>query len=570
MSYPDIDDDNFYKIINKKYSRAYKIPNDTKTLKEFCFPSKFQLQIPQLFLAEYINPKSPYKGILAYHEIGSGKTCSMIRITENFIGKFNIIVVVPAALEGNFRSELRSQCAGNEYLTNSERILLNKLHPSSNEYKELIKKSDNRINKYYTIYSYDIFVRLLKQSKINFRNTLLVIDEIHNMVSETGTRYEELYAAVHSAHQSLRLVIMTATPIYNAPDEVALTMNLLLPKEKQLPIGRDFVKQFMDVKYTSNGPTYNIKNMDLFKESIKGYVSYYAGAPAHTYPRSEIFFVRTKMSDKQYKLYKKIIATESKSTKVKDYVNEEISNSFFIASRAVSNIVFPNNKVGEQGFDSMTADNYLISNMQILSPKFVKILRRIKKCEGTVFVYSNFLSYPGIKSFVEFLEHQHYKNYETNGVGEKRFAVWSGDESKLYKEEIKAVFNNKNNRNGSQIKIIIGSPATREGLSLLRLSEIHLIDVYWNFSRMRQIIGRGIRFCSHKDVPYSKQEVNVYIYLAVHPEIKISIDEYILKMALSKKDINKEFETALKESAVDCTLFANANSRPGDNIVCDV
>ena len=569
MSYPDIDDGNFYKITNKKYAR-YKIPKETRTLKEICFPKEFQLQMPQLFLAEYINPKTPYRGIMVYHGLGSGKTCSAIQIAEKFKKNSQVIIVLPAALETNFRSELRSFCAGSNYLSDTERLVLKNLSPASYEYKEIIKMSDERINKYYTIYSYDKFVKLLKLNKLKFKNTLLIIDEVHNMVSETGTRYEELYNAVHSADDTLRLVILTGTPIYNSPEEIALTMNLLLPDDKQLPIGKKFVNEFMDITYKKNGPVYNVKNMDLFKEAIKGFLSYYAGAPPHTYPRSELFFVKTKISDKQYKLYKKIIAAESKMTKMKDYVNEDITNNFFIASRSVSNIVFPNNKLGDKGFESMMDDDYSVARMKELSSKFVKILRKIKKCEGTVFVYSNFKEYAGIKTFAKFLEHQHFKNYEMDGPGARRYAFWTGDETKMYKEEVRAVFNNKNNVDGSQIKVVLGSSAIKEGVSLQRLAEIHIIDVYWNFSRMNQIIGRGIRFCSHKDVPYRKQQVNVYIYLAVHPDIKISIDEYILKMALNKELINKQFERALKESGVDCQLFKNANNRSGDEIVCEI
>lgn len=569
MSYVDIDDDNFYSFINKKYAK-YKIPNEKKTLRQICFPKKFQLQLPQLFLAEYINPKTPYKGILVYHGLGSGKSCAAIQIAEKFKRVSSIIIVLPAALESNFRSELRSLCGGNNYLKDNERLTLGNIHPSSNEYKEIIKRTDERINKYYTIYSYDKFVKLLKNDKLNLENTLLVIDEIHNMVSETGIRYEELYNAVHSTDESTRLVILTGTPIYNAPEEIALTMNLLLPDDKQLPTGRNFTKKFMDIKYTKSGPIYNVKNMDTFKKSLKGYLSYYQGAPTYVYPRSELFFVKVKMSDKQYKLYKKIVAIESKGTKIKDYVNEEISNSFFIASRAVSNVVFPNGKLREKGFESMTDDDYSISSMRELSPKFTKILRKIKKCEGTVFVYSNFKEYAGIKTFAKFLEYQHFKNYNSNGGGKRRFAIWSGDESKMYKEEIKAVFNNVNNVDGSQLKVILGSSAIKEGVSFLRLAEIHIIDVYWNFSRMNQIIGRGIRFCSHKDMPYEKQLVNVYIYLAVDPDIKISIDEYILKMALNKELINKQFKKTLKESAIDCELFMNANLVSDEDIICDI
>lgn len=567
--YVDNDDDNFYKFINKKYAK-YKIPKKQKTMRQICFPKKYEFQIPQIFLAEFINPKTPYRGILVYHRIGAGKTCSAIHIAENFKKIKKIIVVLPASLKGNFRSELRSACTGSYYLKDSERKLLKKYHPSSLEYKDIIDISDTRIDKYYTIYSYNKFVDLIKTNSINLANVLLIIDEIHNMISETGIYYKSLYDIIHSSPNSMRLVIMSATPIFDKPIEIALTMNLLL-HDKQLPTGQEFVNTFIDIKYTNKGPTYKVKNMSLFKEYIRGYVSYFRGAPPYVFPRMELFIVKTKMSDIQQKLYRKIIATESKTSNVKDYVNVDISNSFFIGTRMVSNFVFPNKKLGLEGFESLKENDLSIEKIKQYSPKFLKILRKIKKCEGTVFVYSNFKEFSGIRTFVRLLEYHHFKNYEYHGSGKKRFAIWSGDQDFMFKEEVKAVFNNKNNEDGSQIKVILGSPSVKEGVSFLRVQEVHIIDVYWNWSRNLQIIGRAIRFCSHKDMPYDKQLVKVYIYLAVHPNIKRSIDEHIMKMAIQKNLVNNVFETALKESAIDCTLFKNANVYPGeDDIKCEV
>ena len=570
-NYPDVDDDNFYKFINKKYAR-YKIPNEKKTLREICFPTKYELQLPQKFLAEFINPKTPYTGVLVYHEIGSGKTGSAINICEKFIGYKEIVVVLPAFLKSNFRAELRSTHIGNKYITEAERTLLKKYHPSDSEFKEIIKISDARIDKYYTIYSYNKFVDLLMKGELKLRNTLLVIDEIHNMVSETGLYYQVLYDTIHSAPKSLRLVLMSATPIFDKPVEIALTMNLLLDRDKQLPVGQDFVNTFMDITYTNRGPIYDVKNLELFKDYVRGYVSYFRGAPPVSYPRSEINFVKVKMSDKQLRIYRKIIAKEATTSHVGDYVNDDISNNFFIGTRMVSNICFPNNKVGKAGYDSLKDKDLDTPNLWEYSPKFAKILRKIKKATGPVFVYSSFKEFGGIRSFVRVLEHHNFKNYEEHGSGRKRFAIWTGDQSVPLKDEIKNVFNNKNNEDGSQIKVILGSPSIREGVTLLRVQEVHIIDPYWNESRILQVIGRSIRFCSHRDLPYERRLVKVYIYLSVHPSIKISVDQYIMQMAITKRYVKSKFDHALKETAVDCTLFKNANTYPEDehDIICEV
>jgi len=565
--YQDPSDDNFYSFINKKYTQ-YKITKRKRTLEQICFPKKYQFQVPQKFLADYINPKTPYTGILVFHRIGAGKTCTAINIAENFKKKKQIMIVLPASLKGNFRSELRSLCAGENYLTNKEREELKRYHPSDSQYKSIIKRSDERIDKYYIIYSYNKFVNLIKQNKLKLNNTLLIIDEIHNMISETGIYYESLYNIIQSASTDLKIVLMSATPIFDKPVEISLTMNLLIGKNK-LPTGIDFANTFIDMHMTARGPIYSTKNMELFKNYIRGYVSYYRGAPPYVFPLTEMHIVKCKMSNQQLKLYNKVIKKEF--TNPGDYINEDISNSFFIGTRMISNFMFPNKQIGEEGFNSLSDGDFSILKLKIYSPKFLKILRRIRRCQGTVFVYSNFKEYGGIRVFVRMLEEYGYKNYQYHGSGRKRFATWTGDEDPMYKEEIKAVFNNKNNSDGSKIRVILASSSAKEGVSFLRVQEVHIIEPYWNLSRIDQIIGRAVRFCSHKDMEIDKQLVKVYIYLATHPKLKMSIDQRIMQIAINKRKINLDFETALKESAVDCELFKNANVYPGEeNIICEI
>lgn len=564
QSYPSVDDDDFYKFINKKFEKR-KIPAEKKTLKEFCFPQTYELQIPQKFLADFINPKTPYTGILVYHKIGGGKTCVAVNLAEGFKKHKKIVVVLPASLKGNFRTELRTPCAGNNYLTADDRTKLRGLLPTDPAYKDIIKKSDAKIDKYYTIYSYNKFVNLIKNKQMSLKNTLLIIDEVHNMISETGTYYENIYDLVMSAPKDFRLVLMSATPIFDKPIEVALTINLL-NRNNQMPTGAEFYDTFLETIHTSKGINYEVKNMDIFKSYVRGYISYYRGAPAHVFPVTELHFVKCHMSDSQYKIYKKIVKEESSEHK-EITETSDISNSFYIGTRMVSNFTYPNEKINRDGWDSLEDSDLSSTNIKEYSPKFAKILRKIKRCDGTVFVYSNFKEFGGIKPFVRLLEHHHFKNYDINGIGKKRFAVWSGDQHPEYKENIKTIFNKKENKDGSLIKIIIGSSSIKEGVTLLRVQEVHIIEPYWNWSRMEQIMGRAIRFCSHKDVERAKRLVKVYIYLSTHPNIRMSIDEKIMQIAIKKQQINLVFEKSLKEAAVDCTLFKNGN---GNDIVCDV
>jgi len=555
VHYPSISDPQFYQKLIQIFHQ-YHIKSRPQSFQEICFPKRYHFQVPQKFLAEYINPKTPYHGLLIYHRVGAGKSCTAISIAENFKSTHQIIVVLPASVIDNFRSEIRSECTGETYISKKDRKLLKNLPVNSRERREIIRRSNERIAQYYQIYSYNKFVQLLISGTLRLEKTLLIIDEVHNLVSEEGSYYYTVHHAIQNAPSDLRVVIMTATPIFDKPVEIALTMTLLL-RDRQMPVGKDFTSQFL----VRVGEDYRPKNLDKFKEYLKGYVSYFRGAPQIAFPREKYHLVRCPMSTFQQKVYRLTLGTEPKFPF--DYLNVRISNNFYISSRMVSNIVFPNGRLGRAGFESLQEKDLEPDRLERYSPKFLAALRRIRRTTGTVFVYSNFREYAGIRAFARILEHYGYRNYEFHGPGKRRFAVWTGGQRTELRDEIKTVFNDIRNQDGSLIKIVCGSSALSEGVSFLRVQQIHILEPYWNFSLIEQVVGRGVRHCSHRDVPPDKRLVKVYIYLATLKN-GVSIDQKIMRMALKKKVLNLQFERAIKETAIDCRLFYHANVYKGE------
>jgi len=560
--------------ITKKYKK-YKLKPSNENMKELCQPSKYQLQPQQKFLPEYLyDNKKNINGLLIYHRIGSGKTCTAINIAEKFKKTYNIIIILPAALIGNFKDELISNCPGeNIYITESENNRLKDTEYNSVEYKEIMNKVDERIKKYYTIYSYHKFVELVQEKKIKLKNSVLIIDEIQNMISMTGTFYRTLKSIIDKTDQdSIKVFLLSATPMFDRPVEIALTLNLLRPKTL-LPVGIDFNNEFISANKDESGINYRAIHLKKFKELTTNLISYYRGAPPQTFPQMEFKVVRCNMHEFQYKSYLTSLSKLDDNIKgfFKDVDLLKLPADFFLGPRMVSNVAFPNKSIGDVGFSSFKDNKLQLQTVEKYSIKFYKIFKKIKKSEGPVFVYSNFKEVGGLKSFIQFIEYHGFKNYKTFGEGSKRYSVWSGDEPHHVKEEIKHIYNQKDNYDGSKIKIMLGSPSIKEGVSLLRVEQIHILEPYWNLSRIQQIIGRGIRFCSHKDMPKSKQIVNVYLYLATHIKEDLSIDEYIWSLAKKKNKLIEQFEHILKENAIDCQLFHSRNYYKNDEkkLICN-
>jgi superfamily II DNA or RNA helicase len=64
-----------------------------------------------------------------------------------------------------------------------------------------------------------------------------------------------------------------------------------------------------------------------------------------------------------------------------------------------------------------------------------------------------------------------------------------------------SIFNEKENKMNKNIQVILTGPVAKEGISLFRVQKAYLVNISWNFSNLKQILGRTVRLCSHKDVP---------------------------------------------------------------------
>lgn len=566
--YPDIENDDFNDLITNKFNQ-FKIRDSKKTMKQLCTPKKFKLQNSQKLVSSYINPKSPYKNLLVFHQIGSGKTCAAITIAEGWKNKKKIVVLTPASLIDNFRDELRSDCGNNNYITKKEKQQLSKLKSTDKEYIKIINKTNERIAKYYNIMSYHKFIDKVLANKMSLKNTLLIVDEIQNMISESGTFYRVLHKKILSSGNDLIVVLLSATPMFDKPQEIALTLNLLRPKHP-FPTGSNFIDKYLKKSKTKNGIVHHPHNMDDFKRRIRGLISYYRGADPISYPESEFKIKRLVMDDFQYKSYLGALSNEDGYIRGA-FTSDDILNlptNFMIGPRIVSNVAFPNKSTAEEGLKSFRGEELELQNLKKYSIKFYHILRSLKKSEGPCFVYSNFKTYGGIDAFARVLKKHGWKDFKNHGEGKKRFAIWSGNETIEYKSKLKCTFNQKNNKDGSKLHIMLGSPSIKEGVTLKRLDQMHILEPYWNMSRMLQIIGRGVRYCSHADMPKRRRIVQIYLYLAKTQNSKESIDQYIWKMANKKAKLIYKFERFMKEHAIDCELFYNANYDEENPLVC--
>jgi len=108
----------FVEFINKLFQKKYRaeIVDETTTVscEDRRSAEQFGLLTHQKIVKDYLNLYSPYRGLLLFHGLGSGKTCSSIAIAEGLKSDKRVFVMTPAFLRTNYLKELK-KCGDDVY-----------------------------------------------------------------------------------------------------------------------------------------------------------------------------------------------------------------------------------------------------------------------------------------------------------------------------------------------------------------------------------------------------------------------------------------------------------------------
>jgi hypothetical protein len=112
-----------------------------------------------------------------------------------------------------------------------------------------------------------------------------------------------------------------------------------------------------------------------------------------------------------------------------------------------------------------------------------------------------------------------------------------------------------NNKYGSKVKVILISQAGSEGLDFKFIRQVHVLEPWYNMNRIEQIIGRAVRTCSHKDLPFEERNVEIFLHgsLLMNEEEEAA-DLYVYRLAELKAIQVGHVSRVLKKISVDCLL----------------
>ena len=324
--YPNLNDKNFnIKISEKKEfndtSYDGTLQSDFKKYADILSNADFELSNHQLFVKNFLSFNTPYNSLLLYHGLGTGKTCSSIGICEEYrdylkqtgINK-RIIIVASPNVQDNFKLQLFDErklefidglwnmksCIGNKFLKE-----INPTNMKGLTKEKIITQIKTLINTYYLFLGYIEFSNFIekvqgnnknKKSKITettkiknlnqyFSKGLIVIDEVHNIRNTEENKIkivaDNVLKLITSAND-VRLLLLTATPMYNSYKEIIWLLNLMNINDK-----RGYI-QTKDIFDTDGNFKKDKEGNEIGKELLirksTGYISFVRGENPYIFP----------------------------------------------------------------------------------------------------------------------------------------------------------------------------------------------------------------------------------------------------------------------------------------------
>ena len=482
------------------------------------------------------------RGMLIWHSTGSGKTCTATAIMEGFWGTDMDIIY----------------CSKIEALTSNPPTTFYEC--ATNLFPRFAGKSIKEMEKEFKNIRFLSFAKLanrIENKTINLNNCILIIDEVHNLfrpLPNQKKQHEYLQKLLldEKKFPKLKVFILTAT-LGDNPNEIIKLLNIVKNKD---------IKK---IEYD------DISNIDVFKEKIRGLISYFDMSNDRSkFPLvidNEPKYIN--MSKKQFEIY--IQKYNEVKKEHKDYDKLAASNSlnkYWMAARKYSNMLYK----FEKG----------ISSLRDFSPKLEELIANILKYpDEKQYAYSAFYENKGYggqgilavglelkKKGYEQLTPSEAKrifNNPTESDKKPRYILAITTQLGLDKgkelNEMTTLYNAPFNSNGEYVKIILASQSFNEGLDLKGVRHIHIFEPLITWASDRQTIGRAARNCSHSDLRLKDWTVNIHRYISDFP-IDIKKDEGKIQ---ELKDLIKEKETLLNESEVNLkeeqTKLKNAKAK---------
>jgi len=443
-------------------------------------------------------------GIVAAHGLGSGKTLTSLAVQEAL--GLPADIVTPAALQSNYQKEIKAHTTK---------------HPETH-----IQSLEG----------------VARTGGSGLKSPFLVVDEAHRLRNAGKAR-----TGIKASPAKKRLAL-TGSLLYNHPSDVSGPINMVAGRSVLPENPDEFTQRFLqDVPMSRSlwerlrgTPAFyqtrlNPKSVGSLQAALDKYVDFHPGS-TEDFPTREDATVRVPMTRDQMKLYENVGKDQPGWLRRKVLMNlpptkaeAKQLNAFLTGVRQVANTT--------QGFDTSAHPAH--------QPKIDRAVTELqsmlaKNPRAKAIVYSHYLE-SGIDPYKKKLEELHIPHGSFTGEMPR------AERDRMVKDY-----------NSGKLKALLLSSAGGEGLDLKGTRLIQLLEPHWNQEKLKQVIGRGIRYKSHSGLPENERNVLVQRYLATRAPYGAmerlglrkpgyGVDEYLDEMGARKEQLNEQVRRMLRE-----------------------
>ena len=663
--------------------------------------ARFDLHPVQQFVTAFLSPTTPYRSLLLFHGTGVGKTCTAVNVAESFAGTGRQpLLVVPHTLAGHFRTTMydvrkipadedgeldlsasaRAQCTGSKHVlddsvskrkgltrgdvwTSMQQKLGRRFRIMGHE--ELGNKIESIVESVGSEFA-DVPESAREKELTSvirriYEGRLIVVDEAHDMTPKGSNKHRGGYEAlteVLKRCRDVRLLLMTATPMFDKASEVVPLLNLLLANEGKPLLSASDV--FENAGATSEVLTE--RGAALISAAALGRVSFATGDDPKSFPvsisaklagvpgagisdppsvdfsgktiaKKESWWsvgsdfggtvddpdrvVVARLSASQEKVLLSGMAglegpteegdaepeagagpgagpgakgergrgQDAKAAALTDSSMRQVCNVTFDPDlgdytgqgqfRAAFQVMMSNSS-GLQVTPRSGARGNPLSEKEIgsVAPKFKNVVDSVVAASARghlSFVFSSYV-WAGVIPLAVALELRgifpakgrpilspapaNVKRIGKYVVISKHPAL---DPTWSVTDKVSAT-----NAPGSGITVVLGTEMASQGLDFAAVREIHVVEPWYNSSRTHQVVGRGVRRCSHSRLPPSDRNVTVHYHAtrfgaraiaATGGSERETVDIKSLRFSRLKRSTVARVERLLRDAALDCDLY---------------
>ena len=527
--YPDINDPDFQFLI----ARRMEFRNLTNV--DGLYPH-------QEFVRRFMSPYTPYRSLIMYHSLGSGKSIACVAVAvDHYLhdGKKCFIVTKGDSGTNSFAKQI-----------------------------ELFHEMSSRRDRWdISMFSMRHYISLSNQigSMTDddvvsvFSHCVLVLDEVHNVRYLKKATENSVYGSIIRLLKlcvNVKVIIATATPMTDSPDQIHSLIGIC--------------NHSRDEPWTTSGIiSYNSVVCDKPESIQVGTEEFIPGMKVYA---SDMLSHQRLAYSKEHgvqppdDIYRKLTHISlfcfGDGTHGRE-ITESKMRSIRMKTTITSMSTRQTKEIKYMKYDILPEYAYALTGTELRnsSSKYSAVIDLLDRSTGNVFIFIEEVRGSGLLLLAAVLEQHGYELYLGEDIGNmhpgRRYTMCVGS-SEICPNNSDRLdgFNSDLNRDGEFVRILLGSRVIGESITLRNVREFHCLTPHWNDSTVDQAIGRVVRNGSHLSLDEDQRNVSIYIHASVYPDDPHnSVDIKKLARCKEKEKNIKRAENMMVDWAVDKYIY---------------